>query len=209
MSKITANANTATAATKGPRIRLNTSGKGNTLAWIDGLLYHGLVLNELSLVEANGKRFVSFPSKMEEKNGEKKYFPHYRMANKELGDNLSAYVNDLYEAEVNGTPVSTVLMDGETGDVEVRKVTLEKYPNLLAFVNLTYHGVRINGITLNKKKDSDDEVYVRFPNYMPKNKEGEYLLTKDGNRYVKSYLSPASHDVAEEIATLVVDKYSE
>lgn len=44
----------------------------------------GLIINECVLFESKGRRWISFPQKMVEANGEKKYYPYVQFSDKSL-----------------------------------------------------------------------------------------------------------------------------
>lgn len=64
--------------------RFNSVNKGSCRGFADifvqkwGIEIYGIVLNE-----KDGKRWISFPAKIYEKNGEKKFLPYFRFPNSE------------------------------------------------------------------------------------------------------------------------------
>ncbi len=209
MAKITGTTNgTNGAATRAPRITKNTSGKGSAVAFVDGVVYNGLILNEMVLAEVNGNRVLNYPNKTVEQNGEKKYFARYRVIDDGARKNLSAYVNDLYEAQENGTPVSTTLEENTQGvRAYVTPYSGGKNPNLIGFARVLYNGVEIRDIMIMTKKSDPEDAYIQFPSYYPTNKDGEHILNRDGNWYRKAYIAPATKEVAAEITTAVLEAY--
>ena len=210
MAKITGTTTTttATADAHAPRIVKNTSGKGSAVAFVDGVRYSGLVLRDLVLAEVNGNRVLNFPNKTVEQNGEKKYFARYRIIDDGARKNLSAYINDLYENQENGTPVSTTLEEHNEGvKAYVTPYSGGKNPNLIGFARVLYNGVEIRDIMILTKKNDPEDAYIQFPAYYPLNKDGEHILTRDGNWYRKAYVAPATKEVAAEITTAVLEAY--
>lgn len=65
----------------------------------------GLIFNECTLFEKGGRRWVSFPSKLVEIKGEKKYFPYVQLEEKSHVEPFNKKVLDAIDIYVRDNPV--------------------------------------------------------------------------------------------------------
>lgn len=78
--------------------------------------------------------------------------------------------------------------------------------NLLAFANIRYKELAINGIqVLVSKKGS---TYLRFPGEWRKDKQGNYAIGEDGYRIYDEFVFPCSKASREAINAIVDDALS-
>lgn len=71
-------------------------GKGAVVGFINIFVPKwGLEINDITLFMKDGRKWISFPCRMYEKDGEKKYFPYIRFKNK---DHSVAFQNKVLDA---------------------------------------------------------------------------------------------------------------
>lgn len=67
--------------------------KGNLLGFLNlKVTKWGVALNDLSVFQKNGHRWVNLPSRQYEQDGEKKFFPYISFETKEMKDAFSKKV---------------------------------------------------------------------------------------------------------------------
>lgn len=82
--------------------------KGNCLGFanvevdvlIDGISTP-LVLNGLTLNEKNGRKWIGFPSKQYEKDGEKKYAPYFRLPDTGMYRTFCAQIKEIIQKKIS------------------------------------------------------------------------------------------------------------
>lgn len=67
----------------------------------------GLIYNECTLFDKGGRRWISFPTKVVEIKGEKKYFPFVQLEEKSHVEAFNKKVMEAIEEYVRNNPVQT------------------------------------------------------------------------------------------------------